>query len=68
MDRERFWLNPNDSVAQGHPKINQLRNQDNDGVNVNLIKKRQVSYDSDKMILLLAKSLNFKKEKKCTLN
>ena len=48
MDRKRFLLNSNESVTYGHSKINQLRNQDNDGVNLNLNKKRNISYDSDK--------------------
>ena len=37
-DRKRFWLNPNESAAYGHPKIDQLRDHDIYGVNVNLDK------------------------------
>ena len=39
IDRKHFWLNPNESVAYGHSKINQLRIQNNDGVNLKLNKK-----------------------------
>ena len=46
MDSKRFWLNSIQSVGYGHPKINQLRNQDNHGVDVNLDKKRKISYDT----------------------
>ena len=44
-----FCLDPNESVAYGHPKNNQLRNQDNDGDNLNLNKKKtKIRYDSYK--------------------
>ena len=43
----KHWLNSIESVGYGHPKINQLRNQDNHGLNVNLDKKRKNSYHSD---------------------
>ena len=45
MDRERFWLNPNESVGYGHPKINQVRKEDKDDVYLELDKKRKISHD-----------------------
>ena len=59
MDRKRFWLNPNESVAYGHPKINQLRNQDNDDVNENLDKKRKISYESHENDHVISKKSKF---------
>ena len=59
MDRKRFWLNPNESAAYGHPKINQLRNQENDGVNVKLDKKRKISYVSDENYYVISKNSKF---------
>ena len=46
MVSKRFRLYSIHSVGYGHPKIIQLRNQDNHGINVNLDKKRKISYDS----------------------
>ena len=59
MVRKRFWLNLNESVAYGHPKINQFRNQDIVGVYVNLNKKNlELIIIVMKIIILLATSLN----------
>ena len=59
MDRKSFWLNPNESVSQGHPKVNQLHNQHNDGVNLNLDKKRKYIYDSDENDHVVIKESKF---------
>ena len=55
MDRKRFWLNPNESVGYGHPKINQLRNEDNDGVYLNVDKKFKINCDIDENDYVISK-------------
>ena len=47
MDRKRFWLNSNESVGYSHPKINQVRNEDNDDLYLELDRKRKIINDSD---------------------
>ena len=59
MDSKRFCLNPNQSVAYGHPKINQLRIRDNDDVNVNLDKKRKFSYNRHENRHFISKKSKF---------
>ena len=43
MDRKRFWLDRNESTGYGHPKINQVRKEDNDEGYLELDKKRKIS-------------------------
>ena len=59
MDCKRFWLNPNESVGYGHPKINQVRKENNDEVYLGLDKKRIIANDFHENDLVNSKKFKF---------